>query len=282
MAIPCPCSTRTISRARSCRRPSAPCWCARRGSASGRDVVAQHVHLVALVLAAHLHAREHAHGPALRRGQRLGQAVDGVVVGDGDVRPAARSAAARTTCRGRQLAVRRAGVDVQIGSLHGSLYMETTHRRPVRRGGSGVAVDGTRPAPRPLTAKRLLSGSSWIGSTPRIAGNRREFTTRNTVSPHVCRGGAHHASLGASGTAAGWKRGRGPSAFFQGTPSFSGAPRNPPSRLHLMRDPVNPPLARPRRERAGPLALPDFARSRIRLFVEAGSGALPAGVVPGG
>ena len=104
-------------------------------------------------------------------------------------------------------------------------------------------------APRPHAevtekSKTVHRGS---GCTPRTAGNRGELTTRTTVSPHVGRRGAHQTSLGMSGTAAGWKRGRGPSAFFQRTPSSSGALSNPPFRLHLMRDPVSRPLARPRR-----------------------------------
>ena len=43
---------------------------------------------------------------------------------------------------------------------------------------------------------------------------------------------------------------------------FRSAPQ-PTIRLHLERDPVNHPLARSRRERANPLALRDFAESRI-------------------
>jgi hypothetical protein len=52
--------------------------------------------------------------------------------------------------------------------------------------------------------------------------------------------------------------------FFSGPQLSSGAPRSLPSRLHLLRDRVNLPLARSRRERAGSLALRDFSRSRIR------------------
>jgi hypothetical protein len=51
--------------------------------------------------------------------------------------------------------------------------------------------------------------------------------------------------------------------FFKNSMSF-GAPRNPSSRLHLMRDPVNRPLSRPQRERAGLFALRGYTRSRIR------------------
>ena len=99
--------------------------------------------------------------------------------------------------------------------------------------------------------------------------------------PHVGRGGAHQASLGTSGTADGWKRGRGPSAFFSGTPIVSGAPRNPPFRLHLMRDPVN---RLPRTTAAGtrrPSRAPRLCKIAYQVFVEAGSGALPAGIAAG-
>jgi hypothetical protein len=41
-------------------------------------------------------------------------------------------------------------------------------------------------------------------------GNRGELTTRNTVSGHTGRGGTRKAFLEMSGTAPGWKRGRGP------------------------------------------------------------------------
>jgi hypothetical protein len=81
--------------------------------------------------------------------------------------------------------------------------------------------------------------------------------------PHVRRGGAHEASLETSGTAAGWKRGRGPSAFF-GNPMLLRSAPQPAIRLHLLRDPVSRPLARPQRGHAGLLARRDFARSRIR------------------
>jgi hypothetical protein len=59
--------------------------------------------------------------------------------------------------------------------------------------------------------------------------NRGELTTRNTSVPHVGRSGAQDTFLGTSGTAGGWKRGRGPSAFFRDASIVSRAPRNPPS-----------------------------------------------------
>ena len=108
------------------------------------------------------------------------------------------------------------------------------------------------------------------------------FTTRNTVSPHVGRGGAHQASPGTSGTADGWKRGREPSAFFQGTPSSSGAPRSPQFRLHLMRDPVNRPLRATAAGTRRPFRAPRHCKIAHQVFVEAGSGAVPAGIAAGG
>jgi hypothetical protein len=81
--------------------------------------------------------------------------------------------------------------------------------------------------------------------------------------PHIGRGGAHEASLQTSGTATGWKHGRGPSAFFGNPIVLQSAPQ-PAIRLYPMRDPVSPPLARPQREPAALRACRDFARSRIR------------------
>ena len=98
------------------------------------------------------------------------------------------------------------------------------------------------------------------------AGHRRKHSrvqrTQHRV-PHVRGDVAHETCVRASGTGEGWKRGRGPSAFFSGGSIVSGAPRTSLP-AHPMRDPVNRLLARPRRERAGPSALRDFARSRIR------------------
>ncbi len=55
----------------------------------------------------------------------------------------------------------------------------------------------------------------------------------------------------------------GPSAFFRNPVVFWSAPQ-PAIRFHLLRDPVNCPISRPQRERAGHLARRDFQRSRIR------------------
>ena len=44
--------------------------------------------------------------------------------------------------------------------------------------------------------KLIFSVHRGFGCTPRTAANRVRVTTRNTVSPHVGRGGAHKASLG--------------------------------------------------------------------------------------
>jgi hypothetical protein len=54
-----------------------------------------------------------------------------------------------------------------------------------------------------------------FGCTPRITGNRTN-SPRATPCPVRRPYGAHQASLRTSGTADGWKRGRGPSAFFLG------------------------------------------------------------------
>jgi hypothetical protein len=52
--------------------------------------------------------------------------------------------------------------------------------------------------------------------------------------------------------------------IFFGNPGVLRSAPHPAIRLHLMRDPVSHPLGRPQRERAGLLALREFARSRIR------------------
>jgi predicted nucleotidyltransferase len=49
-----------------------------------------------------------------------------------------------------------------------------------------------------------------LGCTPRIGGNRGEFTTGDTGVPYIGRRGARETSLGTSGTAGRRKRGRGP------------------------------------------------------------------------
>jgi hypothetical protein len=81
--------------------------------------------------------------------------------------------------------------------------------------------------------------------------------------PHVGRGGAHQASLGMSGTADGWKRGRGPSAFFQAPHCRQQRPAacHPASPDARSREPFPRTTAA---GMAGPVALRDFARSRIR------------------
>ena len=81
--------------------------------------------------------------------------------------------------------------------------------------------------------------------------------------PHVGRGGAHETSLGISGTADGWKRGRGPSAFFRDAPS---SPERPGPGLPASPDARScEPSPRTTRggERAGLRALRNSARSRI-------------------
>jgi hypothetical protein len=96
------------------------------------------------------------------------------------------------------------------------------------------------------------------------------------VSLHVGRCGAHEAFLETSGTAAGWKRGRGPSAFFLRHLSRLSAPR-PTIRLHPMRDPANHPLARDPARTPRPSRGPMLRKIAHRGFVGSGSGALAAG-----
>jgi hypothetical protein len=88
------------------------------------------------------------------------------------------------------------------------------------------------------------------------------LTTRNTVSRTSVVAGRTTLPWGRrerqrDGSAAG-----GHSHFFRHPIAAKSAPQSA-IRLHLMRDPVSLPLARPR-ERAGPLAFREFARSRIR------------------
>jgi hypothetical protein len=62
--------------------------------------------------------------------------------------------------------------------------------------------------------------------------------------------------------------------FFRGTPLLSGAPRNPPSRLHLMRDPVNRPPRTNAAETGRPSRAPRLHEIAHQVFVKAGPGAL--------
>ena len=58
---------------------------------------------------------------------------------------------------------------------------------------------------------------------------------------------------------------------------FRSAPQLTIQRV-LMRDPVNRPFARRQRERAGSLRVPRLCKIAHQVFVEAVSGALPAGI----
>ena len=69
--------------------------------------------------------------------------------------------------------------------------------------------------------------------------------------------------------------------FFSATPLSCGAPRDSPFRLHLMRDPVNLPLAPPRRGTRRISRAPRLCKNAHQVFVEAGSGALPASIIAG-
>jgi hypothetical protein len=124
-----------------------------------------------------------------------------------------------------------------------------------------TAILGSFASPRKTNIHRRFIVES--GCTPRIAGIRGELTTGNTVSRTSALAGRaklpwRRRERQPDGSAAG------------GHPHFFGNPRvlrsapQPAIRLHLMRDPVSPPLARPERERAGLLARRHFERSRIR------------------
>ena len=65
-----------------------------------------------------------------------------------------------------------------------------------------------------------------FGCTPRVAGNRGELTTRNTVSPHVGCGGTHKASLGDVGNGSRVEARQGAIRIFSGNPIvFRSAPQ---------------------------------------------------------
>jgi hypothetical protein len=192
------------------------------------------------------------------------------------------------------------------------------------RGHAGLrrGAEDERPRPGNVPRRGRFSVHRGFGCAAHFRKSWRAHHAHHRV-PHVGRG-AHEASLGASGTADGWERGRGPSAFFlerqnqlgsssslreagpvcdgealspavfaarssrvaatpppncgggvvlrslllswffSGTPLSSGAPRDLPSRLHLMRDLVNPAPRMTAAETRRPLALRGFARSRIR------------------
>src|SRR5688500_426228 len=107
-------------------------------------------------------------------------------------------------------------------------------------------------------------------------GNRWRFTMRDTVSCTSAGAGAHRASLGTSGTAGGWKPGRGPSAFFLEHLSRRSAPRpaipaSPDARSR------KPPLARTLCGKRPAFSRARASPDRASGVVEAGSGALAAG-----
>jgi hypothetical protein len=119
------------------------------------------------------------------------------------------------------------------------------HRRQ-KTGGGSIAISRsgsphTRAGEEWMRAgKSGKQGAGWTARTSSCGCGGRGSTTSRTdssrislhawreavwrvhharhVFPRVGRGGAHRASLGTSGTAGGWKSGRGPSAFFPGTP----------------------------------------------------------------
>jgi hypothetical protein len=123
------------------------------------------------------------------------------------------------------------------------------------------------------------SSRSWLHAAPAGGG----FTTPDYRIPHAGRDGARGAFLKTSATAAGWKRGRGPSTFFLEPHTFRSAPQ-PAIRL----SPATAARSRessPRTTAAGtrrPSRAPNLCKIAHQVFVEAGSGALPAGIISGG
>jgi hypothetical protein len=137
--------------------------------------------------------------------------------------------------------------------------------RTAHRGDAGG--QGTQPLRQagghPLLSPLKHPDHRGFRCTPRITGNGGKFPTRDTVSRTSAVAGRTTLPLGrrerkTDGSAAG-----GHPHFFR-NPFAANSARQPAIRLHLMRDPVNRPFGLPRRERAGPLAFREFARSRIR------------------
>src|SRR5215218_155480 len=110
-----------------------------------------------------------------------------------------------------------------------------------------------------------------------MAGSGGGFTIARHRVLHVGRGRAHRASLGTSGTAGGWKPGRGPSAFFLEHLSRRSAPEPtiPASSDARSREPS--PRANLFGNAPGLLAGPGLRQIAHRVFVEAGFGSLAAG-----
>jgi hypothetical protein len=132
-------------------------------------------------------------------------------------------------------------------------------RRGARTGRDRCAV--TAHAATPIPPKHLG------GSEPALYRQKRPWRAhhaRRRVSPHRPWRGARSFPEGVGNGSRMEARQGAMRNFFRNSMS-SGAPQNPPSRLHLMRDPVNRPLARPRRERAlaRSATSPDCA-SRVR------------------
>jgi hypothetical protein len=156
------------------------------------------------------------------------------------------------------------------------------HREPCRlsrKAWKARPTSGTpsRADPRTVSGNRVKVHRG-LGCTPRISRWRAHHAQHRV--PHVRRGGAHKAFLKTSGTAAGWKRGRGPSAFFRephGLPERPGTRHSasPDARSREPSDLTTP--AGTRRPSRAPRAL----KIAHQVFVEAGSRVLPAGIVAG-
>ncbi len=90
------------------------------------EEVAEHVHRDAIVLEVDLHAGHDADAEALAGGERLGQTVDRVVVGDGDGREA-QSRRLLHELRGGQRAVREQRMRVQVDHAPSLPHEAATH-----------------------------------------------------------------------------------------------------------------------------------------------------------
>jgi hypothetical protein len=154
--------------------------------------------------------------------------------------------------------------------------------RRVGRGEDG----GTAPGHGETEEKQV---NRWMYAVQRLRGRRSQRFTERTVilliwhglhaahgpkplagSPRATPCPARRSWRGGPGFPEIVVNGRGMEArqgairVFSGSTQVSGAPLRPAIRLYPMRDPVNRPISRSQRERAGRLADRQFARSRIR------------------
>jgi hypothetical protein len=177
--------------------------------------------------------------------------------------------------------LRRAGA----GSAHRTSPVVLLARSFGRRAGLSKKANSPRRLPQEVTHSIFGFGIKkdhrGFCCTPRITGNGGELATRNTVSRTSAVGAARQASLGTSGTADGWTRGRGPSAFFQAPHCRQQRPAacHPASPDARSREPSLRTTAAGTRL---PSRVPRIHKIAHQVFVKAGSGALPAGLFAGG